>query len=252
MNHLGSALVANPLFEFTGTAMTATRMEDVDDKLTSLLAKFGIDHFVLYQATDRGGRSTGARLCGKRHDGWRKHYVDRSMQLRDDLMRWGKRATTPTTWSQFQSTTKVSAGQQQIFDEATEFGLQDGFYLPLHQPDGSMHGVSMMVSHRMDNDPRILSALQMLAIYYSVAARRLGLTPADPPAGPDFSKLLTRRQRECLQWVRAGESPAAIAYRLTISEHTVNEHLEAARRRLKVRTTAQAVIEAIDKGLIHL
>ena len=40
MNHLGSALVANPLFEFTGTAMTATRMEDVDDKLTSLLAHF--------------------------------------------------------------------------------------------------------------------------------------------------------------------------------------------------------------------
>lgn len=252
MNHLGAAMVANPLFEFAETTMTATRMEDVDDKLTSLLACFGIDHFVLYQATDRGGRSTGARFCGKRHDGWRKHYVDRSLQLRDDLMRWGKRATTPTTWSQFQSNTKVSEGQQQIFNEASEFGLKDGFYLPLHQPDGSMHGVSMMVPHRIENDPRLMSALQMLSIYYSVAARRLGLSPPEPAAAPDLSKLLTPRQRECLQWVRAGESPAAIAYRLSIAVHTVNEHLEAARRRLKVRTTAQAVIEAIAQGLIHL
>jgi DNA-binding CsgD family transcriptional regulator len=245
-------MVANPVFEFAEAAMAANCMEDVDTKLTELLAGFGIDHFVLYQATDKGGRSTGARMCGKRHDDWRKHYVDRNMQLRDDLMRSGKNALTPTTWSRFQSDNEVSEGQQQIFDEASEFGLKDGFYLPLHQPDGSMHGVSMMVPHRMDNDPRTLSALHLLAIYYSVAARRLGLSPPEPPAAPDMSKILTKRQRECLQWVRAGESPAAIGYRLAISEHTVNEHLEAARRRLKVRTTAQAVIEAIDKGLIHL
>ena len=250
--YLGSAMVANPVFEFAEASMAATCMEEVDAKLTSLLAGFGIDHFVLYQATDTGGRSTGARLCGKRHDEWRKHYVDGDMQLRDDLMRSGKNALTPTTWSRFQADTDVSNGQQTIFNEASEYGLKDGFYLPLHQPDGSMHGVSMMIQHKLDNEPRMLSALHLLAIYYSVAAKRLGLSPPAPPSPPDMSKMLTPRQRECLQWVRAGESPAAIAHRLSISEHTVNEHLEAARRRLKARTTAQAVIEAIDKGLLHL
>ena len=63
---------------------------------------------------------------------------------------------------------------------------------------------------------------------------------------------LTKRQLECLKWVRAGESSWEIGRILNLSEHTVNEHLQAARRRLGVRTTTQAVLEAAARGLIKL
>jgi LuxR family quorum sensing-dependent transcriptional regulator len=243
-------MVADPVFSFAEAAQNATDMSIVDAELSNVLARFGIDHFVLYQAIDRGGRPTGARMCGRRHDEWRKHYEDGSMVVRDDLLRSGRQSLGPTTWSRFRSEGNVSAGQQQIFDEATDFGLYDGFYLPIHQPDGSMHGVSMMVRHKLDNEPRTLAALHLLAIYYSIAAKRLGLNEPEPA---DASKhLLTPRQRECLQWSRAGKSSWEIGQILSLSEHTVNEHLAEARKRLNVRTTTQAVIEAIAKGLIGL
>lgn len=248
---LGSSMVDSPVFQFAATALGANDMETVDKELTLLLSTFGVDHFVLYQATDKGGTPTGARLCGKRHDDWRKHYVKEDMAPRDDLMKSGKKSLLPTTWSQFQSTKKVSKGQKKIFNEASDFGLKDGFYLPLLQPDGSMYGVSMMVQHKMDNEPRMLSALHLLAIYYSIAANRLGMSPPAPPPSPDDA-VLTDRQIDCLQWIRQGLTPGAVGDKLGIKEYTVNEHLQEARRRLRVRTTAQAVIEAINRKLISL
>ena len=81
-----------------------------------------------------------------------------------------------------------------MFDEAKCFGLNDGFYLPIHQADGSMHGVSMMVPQKLEKDSRTLAALHLLALYYSIAANRLGLTPPEPPSPPEGSKgILTPR-----------------------------------------------------------
>src|SRR5690349_10974629 len=94
---LGQSMVASPVFQFAATAMGATDMDAVDKELTHLLSGFGIDHFVLYQATDKGGKPTGARLCGKRHDEWRAHYVDADMAPRDDLMKSGRKSLMPTT-----------------------------------------------------------------------------------------------------------------------------------------------------------
>jgi|GEM_PF-1540545 len=98
---------------------------------------------------------------------------------------------------------------------------------------------------------RRVSALHLLAIYYSIAANRLGMSPPAPPPPPD-EPVLTDRQIDCLQWMREGLTPGAVADKLGIKEHTVNEHLQEARRRLHVRTTASAVIEAINRKLISL
>jgi LuxR family transcriptional regulator, quorum-sensing system regulator BjaR1 len=246
-------LVADPVFRFAGASQTATKLDKLDDELAKVLTRFGIDHFVLYQATDRGRRPTGARICGPMHRSWRKHYVDNGMANYDELLSSGLNSVAPTTWTKFCTERKISDGQKLLFDEARSFGLHDGFYLPIHQADGSIHGVSMMVPHKLEADSRTLAALHLLALYYSMAAHRLGLNPPEPPSPPEASKhLLTPRQRQCLQWVRAGKSSWEIGEILDLSEHTVNEHLEEARRRLKVHTTTQAVIEAALRGLIHI
>jgi LuxR family transcriptional regulator, quorum-sensing system regulator BjaR1 len=250
---LGEAMVANPVFRFAETAQTATDMATIDNELAVLLSGFGIQHFVLYQATDRSGRAVGGRLCGRRNQDWLKHYVGNNLAARDDLMCSGANSITPTTWSGTGSSRQVSPGQQQIFDEASEFGLLDGFYLPIHQPDGSMYGVSMMVRRKFDNEPRMLAALQLLAIYYSVAAQRLGISPLTSPPSTDQPKaILTPRQLECLKWSRAGKSSWETSVILGLSEHTINEHLAEARKRLGARTTNQAVIESIARGLMPL
>jgi len=251
--HLADPLVADTVFRFADASQTAAHLDKLDDELAKVLTRFGISHFVLYQATDRGRRPTGARISGPTHRDWRKHYVDNGMANYDELLSSGLSTVAPTTWTKFRADNAISDGQKLLFDEARSFGLRDGFYLPIHQPDGSMNGVSMMVPHKLESDSRVLAALHLLALYYAIAARRLGLSPPEPPSPPEATKhILTPRQRQCLQWVRAGKSSWEIGEILGLSEHTVNEHLEEARRRLKVHTTTQAVIEAALGGLIHI
>lgn len=63
-------------------------------------------------------------------------------------------------------------------------------------------------------------------------------------------KPLTQRERECLTFVAAGYRVAQISDRLSISRHTVDTHLRAARVKLKALTLAHAVARAIQLGEI--
>jgi DNA-binding CsgD family transcriptional regulator len=61
---------------------------------------------------------------------------------------------------------------------------------------------------------------------------------------------LTRRQRECLQYIADGHTGRSIAHRLGISERMVRFHLEGARSRLNAGSTTQAVYLAAKSGII--
>jgi len=165
-------------------------------------------------------------------------------------------SSAPTTWMTFRHEQEQHGRPADIYDEAREFGLQDGFYLPIHQPDGSVLAVSMMARQQMPHSRTTLAALHMLAVYYHLAAERLGLVaklaPPDETSPVNKKPTLTKRQLECLKWVSQGKTNWEISQILNISEHTVHEHLEQARIRLGVRTTTQGVLKAVTLGLIEL
>lgn len=62
--------------------------------------------------------------------------------------------------------------------------------------------------------------------------------------------MLTPRQIECLLWVREGKSSTDIGTILGLSARTIDDHLAAACERLGVRTRTQAVVVAIERGLL--
>lgn len=63
---------------------------------------------------------------------------------------------------------------------------------------------------------------------------------------PHFStsRVLTKRQREVLEWVGDGKTAQDIATLLGLTPATVEKHLRLARASLNVETTAQAVLKA--------
>lgn len=63
-----------------------------------------------------------------------------------------------------------------------------------------------------------------------------------PYFGP--SRVLTKRQREVLEWVGDGKTTQDIATLLGLTTATVEKHLRLARASLNVETTAQAVLKA--------
>ena len=65
-------------------------------------------------------------------------------------------------------------------------------------------------------------------------------------------KLLTRRQREVVEWVAYGKTVAEIAQILGVGSTTVEKHLRLAREALGAGTTAQAVLKAHERNLIFV
>jgi LuxR family transcriptional regulator, quorum-sensing system regulator BjaR1 len=63
--------------------------------------------------------------------------------------------------------------------------------------------------------------------------------------------LLTERQREVLEWIARGKSAWEIAQILQITKRTVDEHVQAACRRLGAANRTHAVVLAILANVIE-
>jgi DNA-binding NarL/FixJ family response regulator len=75
----------------------------------------------------------------------------------------------------------------------------------------------------------------------------------DPLLAPDSQSdkvTLTKREREVLELVAAGNGQREIGLKLSIGNETVRAHLQKVRKRLSATTSTQAVAKAIRLGLL--
>lgn len=248
---LADPAIRDPVYRFAEASHAVATAEDLEALMQRYLAPYQAASYTLYSAMDAQRRPMVTKISGISHPEWRKHYEAHDLAKVDDLLQSGFTSDAPTTWTQFRRAHALSAAQERIYNEAAEHRLKDGFFLPMHRADGSMLGFSMMVAEDLKADHGMSAILHMLALYYALAAERLGLVAAAGIATPAAPADLTPRQVECLQWVAAGKSGAEIGEILGLSDYTVSEHLAAARKRLGVRTTTQAAIQAVLRGLVR-
>lgn len=103
---------------------------------------------------------------------------------------------------------------------------------------------------RKDADPETLLAA------VRVVAR--GKTYIDPSVARQFLQArapqddLTAREREVLRQVALGRSNKEIAVALSISDETVKTHVGNVLSKLQVENRAQAIVQALKRGLVSL
>ena len=103
---------------------------------------------------------------------------------------------------------------------------------------------------RKDADPEILIA--------AIRAVARGKTYIDPGVGRQIIQAanpadgLTPRERETLRYVALGRSNKEIAVLLSIADETVKTHVANLLSKLQVENRAQAVVQALRRGLISL
>jgi len=103
---------------------------------------------------------------------------------------------------------------------------------------------------RKDADPEILLA--------AVRAVARGKTYIDPSAAAQLARAavadddLTPREIEVLRLVACGRSNKEIADALTIGDETVKTHVANVFGKLQVENRAQAVVQALKRGLVTL
>jgi DNA-binding CsgD family transcriptional regulator len=228
-------------------AFAARTTSELDAIMGEAFAGYGVTHFSMDQMRDGAGALVGVHHFGRRPHDWGAHYVQRQHYRHDRIVRHAILSPSPVHWLDANAARDIEPEEAALFGEAREFGLRDGFVTPVHQIDGNVSAVTLTAPERLELSLEDQAGLRLLSLYYCSFGMLLKHAVEEAP-----KVALTARQRECLQWVRAGKSSWEIGEILGISERTVNFHIEAAMQRLNAQTRQQAVIEAIVQGLIAI
>jgi NarL family two-component system response regulator LiaR len=100
---------------------------------------------------------------------------------------------------------------------------------------------------RKDADPEIL-----LAAVRAVARGRTFIDPSIGGRVPALTEDLTPREIEVVRLLAAGQSNKEIADALAIGDETVKTHVGRVLAKLNAENRAQAVIQALKRGLVSL
>ncbi|MBH5384690.1 LuxR family transcriptional regulator [Bradyrhizobium diversitatis] len=179
------------------------------------------------------------RLISTYPEKWTSHYLRSRYELVDPVIIQALQTAEPFQWGIDIQPNRRSAVQQQLLDEAAEFGIRVGFTVPIHDGHGPVAALTFAAakhSHAFEIFTHTQSRLlQLMAMYFHAHVRRK-LTSEHRFAGV----LLSPRELECLEWASQGKSAWEIGCILGISRNTVAYYLENAKEKLGVRTVVQA------------
>lgn len=230
-------------FDVIDSIKSASTREELDSVVGPIFAELGFPWFAAatFFQVDRTPRSRV--LLGKFHPEWAARYMrynySRSSRISGELLH----TRGPYSWSEAIERRGIDQSQRRIWDEARDFGLNDGLFVPVSWTDGSYSAVVLGGMKPPVDDARHRTIAEVVSVYYGHHGRRM------TGRGHDIVTL-TPRQRECLAWVACGKSSADIAQIIGTTATTVDEHVATACRKLGVRTRTQAAIEAVLRGLI--
>lgn len=170
---------------------------------------------------------------------WTTHYLQRHYERFDPVIVAALQATEPFEWG-VGTTRNASSSEQQLFEEASAFGIRCGFTIPIHDPRGPVAAVTFASDefhatfrHAIEKQGR---TLQLMAMYFHSHVRRK-LAPDRVVDGIALSP----REYECLEWAARGKSAWEIGRIIGVSRRTAAFHLENAKAKLGVRSICQAV-----------
>jgi DNA-binding CsgD family transcriptional regulator len=166
---------------------------------------------------------------------------------RDPVHQQLMRQSTPLIYDQ---DFYVNANAGDLWEVHAPFGYRTGIAVGVHMPGYRRLLLGLDREKPLPKDPTklnwMIADLQLLAVHAQDAAARLLIPAHEDGVRPK----LPARQLEILKLTMEGKSAWVVGSLLGISENTVNYHMKQLFRALDVSTKQQAVLKAMDWGLI--
>jgi LuxR family quorum sensing-dependent transcriptional regulator len=233
-------------FDFIDRLKTCTTVDAVLADLQRQAGRLGFDHFLVTGLPMPHEPLSPLVMLNAWPEGWFARYTAENYFRHDGVGQWALRSTEPFMWSEVPPSLMQGAKSRRVMDEATDFGLIDGYLVPMFSSRHWQSAVAFASCGRCDLDNRSLAAAQLMAISAVGQLRRiLGDVPAP-------RQRLTAREAECLTWIAAGKTVHDVADILGLSWFTVQTHLRNVRTKLDVASITQAVVEAIRSGELRI
>ena len=231
--------------EFAQAVDRIDSLQKLDSAIREILKPFGVTDYGAHRVFDPGHLARPGLLFGTVPREWEKRYTTAGHVNSDPAVRMLFETTRPYTWTEARARFH-SKESELVMEECREIaGTAEGLVIPIHEVDGSVL-TALFSGPEMEFAPDTIPALHLLGYYYVLRGRELLAERAKVEA-PNH---LTPRQIECLKWVAEGKTDDEIGAILSLSERTVHNHIEAAKRGLGVTKRSQAAMLAYRRGWI--
>lgn len=215
--------------------------------LTRTIANYGFERFIVSGLPDPGLDVRPFVLLSGWPDEWYERYTSQGYVHIDPVARHCFSTALPFDWSDAPFDPDADLPARRVMNEARDFGMDQGFCVPIHM-EGGMQGVVSLVGGGGNLGDKERLELHMLALYVHGRLRFLNTQP-DPTKG---RRAITTRESEVLKWVAVGKTASEIAGITGLSVRTINQHCENAQRRLGTANRVHTVVEAMRHKLIIL
>lgn len=176
---------------------------------------------------------------------WLLHYQQNDYVRHDPLPMLARVLWRPFTWQDVIGMREITREQRELYDWLKTIGVRDALAVPIHYPGGDF-GLCVSVADHLIDTSFERSTMHMASLFAHQRCCDLG-AQHDASTVPTA---LTMRELDCLRWVLKGKSDTDIGEILGISHTTVHFHVERAKKKLDVRTRAQAAAVAVSLGYL--
>lgn len=241
--HDGLAVVQ----DFVTDAAKTASMTDLRKLIEGAVHQLGFDYFAIVHHVLFGRPEEGhVRLTNYPLE-W-VGFVRELPKLTDPVVRAAERMASGFKWDQLESLLHMTNAEADYMRQAALHGISQGYTVPNHVPGETFGSCNFAIRENKAFPDASISAAQALGSFAFEAARKLvKRRPGEIYLQP---APLSERQRECLLFVARGKSDSVIADLLAIRPKTVNEHIEAAKRRYSVATRSQLLVRALFRSEI--
>jgi len=229
--------------EFIERSQGSATTDDLAKNFASAIAALGFRYFACCSHVDPLRPPRRAVMIHSYPEGWVRVFSERQLFHVDPVFQYADSSLLPFFWDAPSFRARLTRPQQEILEQAREFGIDHGYTVPIHLPCSRLtyRGSCSVVPESTRLEAASYHSVQLMSYYMYDAAMR----EADAKDGDAISAELSRRERQCLELVAQGKSDWVAGKLLGISERTVHNHIERAKRRLRVTTRVQAIVLAL-------
>lgn len=232
---------------FVRQANRIAEMNELQTLLEGIVHELGFDYFALVHHVNIYQTKGDVVFLFDFPSAWAE-LVDRKGYFIDDPVHVAcEKSAAPFTWAQVPNMVALTVRQREMLEAAKTAGLGGGFTVPIHIP-GEYTG-SCTFSTRLGRaipEASFPAAHYVGSFAFEAARRVVQRIAAQRGSRPvQAQPRLTRRQLDCVVLAGRGKSDKDVAQILGISDQTVHQHMETAKRKYEVATRMQLIVRAL-------
>ena len=208
---------------------------------------FDLKTYVLTTFVDQGTLDQPYVIATGQNIDWHRHYQEEGYLVDDPVVARAKHTNMPFFWNDTLNDPGITKRGVRIIQEAREFKLNNGVFVPIYGPRG-LEGSVAFGGQDLRCDTEISHILHLVSLYsYS----HFSLLSHNKDNYKISTSSLTSRELECLKWVSSGKTSLEISIILSITKNTADWYLNSAIHKLGATSRAHAVAIAIRQGLLR-